>query len=87
MPEGKRMKLFYGPGACSIGIHVILEELGAPFETQAVSTRDGSVRKPEYLAINPKAKVPALLRDDGTVLTEFPVIAWWLARSNPERRS
>lgn len=78
------MKLFHGPGACSIGIHVILEELGIPFETQLVSTRDGSVRKPEYLAINPKAKVPALMRDDGTVLTEFPVIAWWLAKTHPE---
>ena len=78
------MKLFYGPGACSIGIHVILEELGKPFETQRVSTRDGSNRKPEYLAINPKAKVPALMRDDGSLLTEFPVIAWWLARTNPE---
>lgn len=80
------MKLFYGPGACSIGIHVILEELGIPFETQRVSTRDGSNRKPEYLAVNPKAKVPALLRDDGSVLTEFPVIAWWLAKSNPDAK-
>ncbi|WP_424812003.1 glutathione S-transferase family protein [Roseococcus sp. YIM B11640] len=78
------MKLFYSPGACSVGIHVILEELGRPFEPVRVSTRDGSNRKPEYLAINPKAKVPALMRDDGTVLTEFPVIAWWLARSNPQ---
>lgn len=77
------MKLFYSPGACSIGIHVILEEIGKPFETQVVSTRDGSNKKPEYLAINPKAKVPALLRDDGKVLTEFPVIAWWLAKANP----
>lgn len=77
------MKLFYSPGACSIGIHVILEEIGKPFETRVVSTRDGSNKKPEYLAINPKAKVPALLRDDGKVLTEFPVIAWWLAKANP----
>ncbi|MDB5416111.1 MAG: glutathione S-transferase [Rubritepida sp.] len=77
------MKLFYSPGACSIGINVIMEELGTPFEAQHVSTRDGSNRKPEYLAINPKGKIPALLRDDGTVLTEFPVIAWWLAKSNP----
>ncbi len=77
------MKLFYSPGACSLGIHVILEEIGRPFETQLVSTRDGGTRKPEFLAINPKGKIPALLRDDGTVLTEWPVIAWWLAKSNP----
>ena len=77
------MKLFYSPGACSIGIHIILEEIGKPFETQMVSTRDGSNRQPDYLAINPKAKIPALLRDDGSVLTEFPVIAWWLAKAHP----
>jgi glutathione S-transferase len=78
------MKLFYSPGACSLGIHVLLEEIGKPFEPALVSVRDGSNRKPEYLALNPKAKVPALLRDDGVVLTEFPAIAVWLARTNPK---
>lgn len=77
------MKLFYSPGACSIGIHVMLEEIGKPFETQLVSTSDGSNKKPEYLAVNPKAKIPALQRNDGSVLTEFPVIAWWLAKAHP----
>jgi glutathione S-transferase len=78
------MKLFYSPGACSLGIHVILEELGKPFDKQVVSTRAGDQHKPEYLAINPKAKVPAIQREDGSVLTEFPVIATWLAKSNPQ---
>lgn len=77
------MKLIYGPGACSVGIHVILEEIGRPFEAQPVSTRDGSVHKPEFIAVNPKSKVPTLVRDDGSVLTEFQTIAFWLARSNP----
>lgn len=77
------MKLIYSPGACSLGIHVILEEIGQPFETQRVSTRDGSVHKPEFTAINPKSKVPTLIRDDGSVLTEFQTIAFWLARANP----
>ena len=70
------MKLIYSPGACSLGIHVILEEIGQPFETQRVSTRDGSVHKPEFTAINPKSKVPTLIRDDGSVLTEFQTIAF-----------
>jgi glutathione S-transferase len=78
------MKLFYSPGACSLGIHIILEELGRPFEKQVVNTRAGDQNKPDYVAINPKSKVPALQRDDGSVLTEFPVIAAWLAKSNPE---
>jgi glutathione S-transferase len=77
------MKLIYSPGACSLGIHVILEEIGQPFETQRVSTRDGSVHKPEFIAINPKSKVPTLIRDDGSVLTEFQTMAFWLARAHP----
>ncbi len=77
------MKLFYSPGACSVGIHVILEEIGKPYEAVLRSTRDGSLHTPEYIAVNPKSKVPALQRDDGSVLTEFPAIAFWLARTNP----
>lgn len=77
------MKLYYSPGACSLGIRVLIEELGVPYETQLVSLKDGEQRKPAYIAINPKAKVPALERDDGSVLTEWPAIATWLARTNP----
>ncbi|MFT8244500.1 glutathione S-transferase family protein [Roseomonas sp. BN140053] len=77
------MKLYYAPGACSLGIHVILEEIGKPYELSAVALKDGAQHKPEYLAVNPKAKVPAL--DTGsTVITEFPAIALWLGASNPE---
>jgi glutathione S-transferase len=36
------MKLFYAPGACSIGIHVMLEEIGAPYEAVAVNLREGA---------------------------------------------
>ncbi|HEY2133486.1 MAG TPA: glutathione S-transferase N-terminal domain-containing protein [Acetobacteraceae bacterium] len=78
--------LYYSPGACSIGIRILLEEIGAPYETVLTSVREGAQLKPEYLAITPKAKVPALVRDDGSVLTEFPAIAWWLARSNPQAK-
>ena len=77
------MKLFYSPGACSLGIHVLLEEIGRPFETEVISTREGANYQPYYLEISPKAKVPALRRDDGSVLTEYGAIATWLARTNP----
>ena len=77
------MKLFYAPGACSIGIHVLLEEIGKPYETEAVNLREGAQFKPEFTAVNPKSKVPTLVRDDGSVLTEYPAIAYWLARVNP----
>lgn len=78
------MKLYYSPGACSLGIHVVLEELGKPYELSMVALKDGAQHKPDFLAVNPKSKVPALDRGDGRVLTEFPVIAWYLAKSNPE---
>lgn len=74
--------LYYTPGACSIGIHVLLEEIGAPYKLEAVDLR---MPPPEraVTAINPKSKVPTLVRADGSVLTEFPAIAYWLARTNP----
>ena len=78
------MKLMYAPGACSIGIHAMLEQIGKPFEGHSVNTKDGEQRTPAYMAVNPKSKVPALVRDDGSVVTEFPAIAYYLACSNPD---
>ena len=74
------MKLYYAPGACSIGIHVLLEEIGKPYQLEPVNLREGGQFKPPFAAVSPKAMVPALERDDGSVLTEFPVIARWLGR-------
>ena len=78
------MKLYYAPGACSIGIHVLLEEIGKPYEAARVNFQEGQQYKPEFTSINPKSKVPTLQRDGGSVLTEYPAIALWLAASNPE---
>lgn len=80
------MKLYYSPGACSVGIHVLLEEIGKPYEAEAVNLREGAQFKPEFTSINPKSKVPTLVKDDGTVLTEYPAIATWLAASFPEAK-
>jgi glutathione S-transferase len=77
------MKLYYAPGACSIGIHVLLEEIGKPYEAELVNLREGAQYRPDFTAVNPKSKVPTLARDDGTVLTEYPAIGYWLARTNP----
>ncbi|MBV9735503.1 MAG: glutathione S-transferase N-terminal domain-containing protein [Acidisphaera sp.] len=77
------MKLYYTPGACSIGIHVILEEIGKPYEAQSLNFKEQEQYAPAFKTINPKSKVPTLVRDDGSVLTEFPAIAYFLARSNP----
>lgn len=80
------MKLYYAPGACSIGIHVLLEEIGKPYELHKLDFATGEQKAPEFTRINPKGKVPTLVRDDGSVLTEFPAIALWLAWTNPEAK-
>ena len=77
------MKLFYSPGACSIGIHLLLEEIGKPYEAVKLDLKSGEQSKPPFSDINPKGKVPTIVRDDGSVLTEYPVIAHWLAKTNP----
>ncbi|UEM06658.1 glutathione S-transferase family protein [Skermanella rosea] len=74
------------PGSCSTGIHILLEEIDNPFEAAIVNLPAGDQFKPDYVAINPKSTIPTLLRDDGTALTEFQAIAYWLARINPRAR-
>jgi glutathione S-transferase len=79
------MKLYYMPGACSIGIHVLLEEIGKPYDSHKVDGAKQEQYGPDFVKLNPKSKVPTLQKDDGSVLTEFPAIATWLARKNPEK--
>ena len=77
------MKLYYAPGACSIGIHVLLEEIGKPYELAKLDLKGGEQTRAPFSGLNPKGKVPTLQRDDGSILTEYPVIAHHLAKSNP----
>ncbi|HCF23937.1 MAG TPA: glutathione S-transferase [Novosphingobium sp.] len=75
------MKLYYSPGACSLGIHFLLEEIGAPYEAVPVIIKQGDTLKEAYTRLNPKAKVPLLERDDGSRLSEFGAICRWLSRT------
>src|SRR5262249_44478823 len=85
VPRENAMKLYYMPGACSIGIHVLLEEIGKPYDLHKIDGAKQEQYGPDFVKINPKSKVPTLVRDDGSVLTEFPAIATWLARKNPDK--
>ena len=80
------IKFYMTPGSCSTGIHILLEELELPFEVTIVNLPRGDHTTPDYLAINPKATIPTLVRNDGSALTEFQAIAWWLARSHPKAK-
>ena len=74
------MKLYYSPGACSLAPHILLEEQGAPYKLELISIAEGKTRSPEYLAINPKGRVPVLVTEEGETLTEVPAICWYLAQ-------
>ena len=78
--------LCHAKKTCSIGINVLLEEVGAPYDLRIVDFSKGEQKTPEYKALNPKGKVPALVRQDGSVLTEFAAIAMWLSFINPEKK-
>lgn len=77
------MKFYMTPGSCSTGIHILLEEIGLVFEVYLVNLMAGDHYKEDYLTINPKATIPTLIREDGSALTEFQAIAWWLAKTYP----
>jgi glutathione S-transferase len=62
--------------------HIALEEAGAEYETVRLDFRSNDQRKPEYLALNPKGRVPALVTDRG-VLTETPAILVFIAQTFP----
>jgi len=78
------MKLFYMPGACSLAPHIVLEWIGKPFELGRVEK--GKTREPEFLAVNPAGKVPALIEDDGRILTEAEAILLYLAEKFPDEQ-
>lgn len=80
------MKLYWAPRTCASGIHILLEEIGAPYSLIEVDVRGGANLRAPFTDLNPKGKVPVLALDDGRVLTEYAAIALWLARSFPEAR-
>jgi len=76
------MKLYYAPGTCALASHIALEEAGATYEGVKLDLRAGDQLKPDYLALNPKGRVPTLVTEHG-VLTETPAILAFVAHSFP----
>ena len=79
------MKLYYAKGTCALASHIALEEAGAEYSTVRVNFAVSEQRSPEYLAINPKGRVPTLLTDRG-ILTETPAMLAFIAQSFPKAR-
>ena len=78
-------KLYYAPGACSLASHIALEEVGRPYDTVRLDLAAGDQRKPDYLAVNPRGRVPTLVVD-GHVLTENVGILTYLGGGYPQAR-
>lgn len=81
------MELFYKPGACSLASHITLRESGKDFSLVGVDLAKKRMENGEdYLQINPKGQVPALLLDDNTLLTEGVAIMQYIADSVSDRQ-
>lgn len=80
------MKLFMSPGACSLSPHIIMNELGLKFELERVDLKAHQSKSGDYMKQNPKGYVPALLLDNGELLTEGVAIAQYLADQKPEAK-
>jgi glutathione S-transferase len=76
------LTLFYSPGACSMASHIALEETGAAYEAKETLLSKSQHKSPEYLAINPRGKVPAL-SVDGQVITENTAILSYIGKQFP----
>ena len=76
------LTLYYAPHTCALASHIALEEAGATYETVRLNFKTDDQKKPEYLKINPKARVPALITDRG-IITETPAILIYVAQSYP----
>jgi glutathione S-transferase len=76
------MRFYYAPLSCALATHIVLEHIGADYEAEKLNLRDNDQNTPDYLAINPKGRVPALVTDQG-ILTETPALLLYLAQTFP----
>jgi glutathione S-transferase len=76
------LKFFFAPGTCALASRIALEEAGADYEPVRIDFKSGQQRSADYLAVNPKGRVPALVTDRG-VLTETPAILFYVAQTYP----
>jgi glutathione S-transferase len=77
------LTFYYAPGTCAMASHLALEHAGATYEARRLDFKAQQQRSPEYLKLNPKGRVPALVTDRG-VLTETPALLQFIAQTHPQ---
>ena len=78
------LKLYYAPNSISIAVAIALEEAGLPYTPLKVDFATAAQTQPEYMAINPKGRVPALVNPQGKVLTETGALLEYIAALAPD---
>ena len=78
------LTLYYAPHTCALATHIVLEEVGAAYAGKRIDFATNQQRSPEYLEVNPKGRVPALVTDRG-ILTETPAMLVYVAQSFPKQ--
>src|SRR5277367_316916 len=79
------LTLYSAPRTCALASHITLEQAGADYRVVRLDFRVNAQREADYLAINPKGRVPALATPNG-VITETPAILTYVAQSHPDAR-
>src|SRR4029078_6746901 len=77
------LTLYYAPHTISLATHIVLEEVGADYSTVRIDFSRTQQRSPDYLKVNPKGRMPALVTDRG-ILTETPAMLVYVAQSFPK---
>jgi glutathione S-transferase len=79
------LKLYFAPGTCALASHIVLAEAGADYTVERIDFKTNQQNSADYLAINPKGRVPALATERG-ILTETPAILAFIAQSFPSAK-
>jgi glutathione S-transferase len=79
------LTLYYATNSCALASHIALEEAGADYDTHWIDFGAAEQTKPDYLEINPKARVPSLATDRG-ILTENPAILAYIAQTHADAK-
>ena len=79
------LTLYYAPGTCALASHIALECAGAKYDAVRLDFAQKQQQSPDYLRINPKGRVPALVTDRG-VITETPAVLLYIAQMHPQAK-
>ena len=77
------LTLYFAPHTISLATHIVLEEVGAAYSARRIDFAKNEQRSAEYLKVNPKGRMPALVTDRG-ILTETPAMLVYVAQSFPK---